>query len=113
MPLVDLNKPGEKKKVIWAAVLGLVAIIFLWWTFFGFGSRTTARTTARATASPTPARAGQQSNGTATNGQQPTADVRDLAKTLEPIRYQAPSYDAPEAKRNIFAYYVPPKPTPK
>jgi hypothetical protein len=64
MPLVDLNKPGEKKKVIWAAVLGLVAIIFLWWTFFGFGSRTTARTTARATASPTPARAGQQANGT-------------------------------------------------
>src|SRR5689334_2720519 len=112
MPLVDLNKPGEKKKVIWAAVLGLVAIIFLWWTFFGFGSGTTSRTTARATATPTPARTGQPANGSAANGQQPTADVRDLAKALEPVIYQPSAYDAPEAKRNIFAYYVPPKPTP-
>ncbi|HEX7295543.1 MAG TPA: hypothetical protein VF251_07305, partial [Pyrinomonadaceae bacterium] len=35
---IDLNKPGEKKKLIWAGVLGFVAIVFLWWTFFGFGS---------------------------------------------------------------------------
>jgi hypothetical protein len=111
MPLVDLNKPGEKKKLIWAAVLGLVAIIFLWWTLFGFGNRTTARTTARATASPTPIRGdGQQPPGPA-NGQ-PSADIRDLAKSLEPITYRPLSYDAPEAKRNIFAYYVPPTPTP-
>ncbi|HEU4435048.1 MAG TPA: IPT/TIG domain-containing protein [Pyrinomonadaceae bacterium] len=110
MPLVDLNKPGEKKKVIWAAVLGLVAIIFLWWTFFGFGSSTPSRTTARATASPTPVRSGQPANGQA-NGQ-PSADIRDLAKSLEPVTYQPPSYDAPEARRNIFAYYVPPTPTP-
>ena len=111
MPLVDLNKPGEKKKLIWAAVLGLVAIIFLWWTFFGFGSSTPSRTTARATASPTPVRSGQPTNGQS-NRQEPSADIRDLAKSLEPIAYQPPSYDAPEAKRNIFAYYVPPTPTP-
>ena len=111
MPLVDLNKPGEKKKVIWAAVLGLVAIIFLWWTFFGFGSSTPSRTTARATASPTPVRGGQPTSGSR-NGQQPSADIRDLAKALEPVRYEPLSYDAPEAKRNIFAYYVPPTPTP-
>jgi len=111
MPLVDLNKPGEKKKVIWAAVLGLVAVIFLWWTLFGFGNSTTPRTTARAAASPTPVRGGGQQPTAPANGQ-PSADIRDLAKALEPVRYQPSAYDAPEAKRNIFAYYVPPTPTP-
>ena len=36
MELADFSKPGERKKLIWAAVLGLIAIIFLWWTFIGF-----------------------------------------------------------------------------
>jgi hypothetical protein len=36
MSLVDLSKPGEKKKLIWAGALGLVSIIVLWWTFIGF-----------------------------------------------------------------------------
>ena len=54
MALVDLNKPGEKKKLIWAAVLGFVAIVFLWWTFFGFGSSSSSRATARPQATPTP-----------------------------------------------------------
>jgi hypothetical protein len=110
MPLVDLNKPGEKKKIIWAAVLGLVAVIFLWWTFVGFGSsssRATARPTATASATPRP---GQQN---AANGdQRASADILDLA-AFRPVDFQPSSYDAPEARRNIFSYYVPPpKPTP-
>jgi IPT/TIG domain len=110
MPLVDLNKPGEKKKLIWAAVLGLVAIIFLWWTFFGFGS-STSRATVRPTASPTPARAAGGQNNPAANGRA-SQNVLDIS-TIRPIVWQPPSYDAPEAKRNIFAYYVPPqKPSP-
>jgi hypothetical protein len=111
MPLVDLNKPGEKKKLIWAAVLGLVAIIFLWWTFFGFGS--SSRTTQRvANPQPTPQPAGQNSTGTGNGRQRASSDVLDLA-LYRPIDYQRSSYDAPEARRNIFAYYVaPPKPTP-
>lgn len=123
MALVDLNKPGEKKKVIWAAVLGLVAIIFLWWTFFGFGSRT-SRATVRPTATPTPrgtTGTGAQEN-TAGNNIQPSTTVLDLAN-YRPIEYRNSSFDAPEAKRNIFAYYekpvqvetpkpAPPTPTP-
>ena len=35
---IDLSKPGEKKKLIWAGALGLVAIVVLWWTFIGFDS---------------------------------------------------------------------------
>ena len=41
MELADLSKPGEKKKLIWAAALGFLAILFLWWTFVGFGSAPT------------------------------------------------------------------------
>lgn len=110
MPLVDLNKPGEKKKVIWAAVLGLVAIIFLWWTFFGFGSSSSRTTQRAANPSATPRPAGQSNTGN--GGQQASSAARDLAD-YRPIDYQRSSYDAPEARRNIFAYYVPPpKPSP-
>ena len=112
MALVDLNKPGEKKKLIWAAVLGLVAIIFLWWTFFGFGSSSSRSTQRAANPSPTPRATGQNStSNTGNGGQQASADVVDLSH-FRPIDYQRSSYDAPEARRNIFAYYVPPKPTP-
>lgn len=111
MAFVDLNKPGEKKKVIWAAVLGLVAIIFLWWTFFGFGSSPSRTTQRAANPSATPRPPGQ--NNTGNGGQQASPDIRDLANSLTPINFEPSSYDAPEAKRNIFAYYVPPpKPTP-
>src|SRR5688500_16879115 len=111
MALVDLNKPGEKKKLIWAAVLGFVAIVFLWWTFFGFGSSSSSsRATARPQATPTPQRPGGQNN-TATNGR-PTVNGVDVS-VLRPIDFQHSSYDAPEAKRNIFAFWVPPpKPVP-
>jgi hypothetical protein len=110
MPLVDLNKPGEKKKLIWAAVLGLVAIIFLWWTFFGFGSGGSTRATIRPAPSPTPQRTGGPN--IAARGAGPSRAVRDLAD-IRPISYEPLAYNAPEAKRNIFAYYVPPvAPTP-
>lgn len=120
MPLVDLNKPGEKKKVIWASVLGLVALIFLWWTFVGFGS-SSSRTAARTTPQQNPQRPGQGSAQGSTGGRQqnqpvndtPSQAVADISKYRE-IDYQPSSYDAPEARRNIFAYYVPtPKPTPE
>ena len=54
MPAVDLNKPGEKKKLLMAAVLGLVAILFLWWTFVGFGSSGSRTTVRPPTASASP-----------------------------------------------------------
>ena len=122
MPAVELNKPGEKKKLIIAAVLGLVAILFLWWTFVGFGSSSSgSRATVRptATASPSPQRAGvgarpgdnrpgdnrQGANGSA-------AGVFDPS-SLREVEFVPSSYNAPEAKRNIFAYYVPPPPVVK
>src|SRR5215213_3705760 len=108
MELSDLSKPSEKKKLIWAAILGFVAIVVLWWTLIGFGGGTPpATTSARRSPSPAPQRAatqvGQRSNGTA------STEVNDLTAFAE-IQYQPSSYNPPEAKRNIFAYYEPPPP---
>ena len=105
MQAVDLDKPGEKKKLIMAAVLGLVALVILYWALFGFGGSTTT-TTPRAAATPTPARnpSRQQNNTSATTA---SPDVANLA-LFAPIEYTPSAYTAPEAKRNIFAYYVAP-----
>lgn len=108
MQAVDFTKPGEKRKVIWAAVLGLVAVVFLWWALFGFGSSKSPNTP-RATATPAPSGPGSRTTQTAaaTQTQTPSTDVLNLAQ-YAPIVYQPSSYTAPEVKRNIFAYYVPP-----
>jgi hypothetical protein len=107
MQLVDLSKPGEKKKLIWAAALGFLALIFLWWILIGFGSGAPA--TAKATPSPTPQPRPAVRNSGGTNGVV-TPDVRNAA-AFSPIDYQKSSYVAPEARRNIFAFYVPPPPS--
>lgn len=103
MPLVDLNKPGEKKKLIFAAGLGLGAILVLYWVLIGFDNRPPVTKTATASATPR----------TTTTTQRPVAVVPasqaviDAAK-MAPIEYLPSSYSAPEAKRNIFAYFEPP-----
>src|SRR5215216_1489836 len=106
MALVDLSKPGEKKKLIWAGALGLVAIIFLWWTLIGFNSGTSTSSTARPAATPTPARGTPAAR---TDNSTPPADLAAFTT----IDFKRPSYSPPEARRNIFAYYVPPRPAPK
>jgi hypothetical protein len=111
MQRVDLSKPGEKKKLIAAGGLGLAALLVLYWVFIGFDSGT--RTAARPQPSPSPQqRAGQTTQRP--NGPAVSPDVMDAAKWAE-IDYKMSSYNAPDARRNIFAYYEPPvlaKPAP-
>lgn len=106
MQAVDLTKPGEKRKLIWAAILGFVAVMFLWWALIGFGGSRNSNTPARATATPAPASRTTLA-GAPRQTPTPSADVVDIAR-ITPIVYTPSSYSAPEAKRNIFAYYVPP-----
>ena len=101
MQRVDLSKPGEKKKLIGAAVLGVVALGVLYWVLIGFDSGTPA-TTARTQPSPTP-----QTRTTQTGTRPPSQEIVDLGRFTQ-IKYEPSSYNAPEAKRNIFAYYEPP-----
>jgi len=42
MQIANVANQDDQKKVIWAILLGVVAIVFLWWTFFGFGGNSTA-----------------------------------------------------------------------
>jgi hypothetical protein len=108
MQAIDLSKPGERKKLIWAGALGLAAIIVLWWVLFGFGGSSNPNTTARTAKAPTLA-PGQTQPGVARPNSVPP-EVASLAD-YRPVEFLPTSYNAPEATRNIFAYYVPP-PTP-
>ncbi|HEU4837505.1 MAG TPA: hypothetical protein VFS90_23955, partial [Pyrinomonadaceae bacterium] len=105
MALVDLSKPGEKKKLIFAAALGLGAILVLYWALIGFDSRPTP--TNRPTASATPTRPTTTAAQRQTTQAPVSPEVQNLA-AFAPIDYTPTSYNAPEAKRNIFAYYEPP-----
>lgn len=100
MQAIDIRNPNERKKLILAGVLGLLAIILLWWALFGFGSGGTqvARVSPRPSPTPQP-RPGEQ-----------VPAQNDLVDQLRVIKYDYPSPFASEAKRNIFVYYEPPKP---
>jgi len=103
MQAVDLNNPGEKKKLIWAGLLGLVALVFLWWALIGFGSssKPASKPAAVATAKP--------NQTTKPPGGETTEDL----SAIRPINFQHTPSNVPEAKRNIFAYYEPPAPKEK
>ncbi|MEK6280000.1 MAG: hypothetical protein AABN95_06565 [Acidobacteriota bacterium] len=100
MQAIDIRNPSERKKVIGAGVLGLLAITLLWWTFIGFGgsnNNVSQRVAPRPTPRPSP------------RVVSPTLEA-NVIDQLRPINtaYSLPS--VPEAKRNIFVYYEPPPP---
>ena len=101
MKFFDPNNPNEKKKMIAAGALGLVAIIVLGYVFFGGSSKPASNTIAKGP-SPTP-RVGNVISD-------PPPD--DPSKYTE-IIYTGTVPAATEANRNVFAFYEPPPPTPK
>lgn len=111
MQLSDIKNPNERKKLIGAGVLGLVALILLWWTFFGFGSSTPNKVAQRPAPAPTASPVFRE--GTPVGDQ--TVDVLDQ---LRPVNAEYTLPAVPEARRNIFVYYekpppvVPPPPSP-
>jgi hypothetical protein len=109
MQLSDIRNPGERNKLILAGVLGIVALLFLWWTFFGFGSSSSKLPSTRATVPPAPSGVtrGTTNKGAAQTAVEPTAtDLNDL----RPVRFDFVPVSVPEARRNIFVYYEPPPP---
>lgn len=112
MAFLEGKSSAEKKKIIAAAVLGVVSLLALYMafgrSFFG-GSTTTATT--KASPTPTPK---TQANSTNTGNQLrvPAADD-NVENLIVPVVYiPGNSYGAPDAGRNIFAFYEPPPPTP-
>lgn len=107
MQLFDPNNPNEKKKIIVAIVLGVVAIGVLGYLFLGSGSKkpTAIANQTNARVTPTPARP---------TSTQPLPDMTsDDLTNVQPIRYNPTIPAASDADRNIFAYYVPPPPAVK
>ena len=103
MQLFDPNNPNERKKIIAAAALFVVAIAVLGYVFFGGSSKTPATISTVSKPSPTP-------NRVAAKEPEPP----DHPSIYRPIVYNGTIPGASEADRNIFAFYEPtPKPTPE
>jgi hypothetical protein len=106
MQATDIRNPTERNKLILAAALGLIALLFLWWTFFGFGSSSTngpARPAAQST--PSVANRGVPAKLSPPSAVESNAPAQD--DPPRPVVYRQP-VSAPEAGRNIFVYYEPP-----
>jgi hypothetical protein len=107
MATAVIKEPKDQKKVIMAVALGVLAIIALWWTFFGFGGSSKpqprASNRAVANASPAPRVVEQISTQPDTTNDSPYVAVIVVPNTPPQVA---------EPRRNIFAFYVPPTPTP-
>jgi hypothetical protein len=108
MQLFEGKSPAEKNKLILAIVLGGFAVIALAYTFGGsfFGGKKKV-TTSASTPTPTP---DSKNEALALLD---TAAIDDLYSNT-PVNYNVASFFAPDAGRNIFAFYEPPpyQPTP-
>ena len=110
MQASDIRNPSERNKLILAAGLGLIALVFLWWTFFGFGGSSNPGPTKPVSQTAPP---GGNRSGVPRPASQAPVELKgdDLAQ-LRPVNAVNPPASAPEPKRNIFVYYEPPKPIP-
>ena len=107
MALFEGKTSSERNKIIAAAVLGVVALIFL---YLAFGRSPGGTTTATTKSSPTPNPAGLTININRPVATLPTASEQDFAYQTTPVLYQPGNAFAPDAGRNIFAFYEPPAP---
>lgn len=106
---INIKDPAERNKLIAAVVLGLVALIALYMAFGRgiFGGTSTAGSASTPTPKPT-----------ASPGERPAQDQRitkeeqDFIYQTTPVVYNPGTAYAPDAGRNIFAFYEPPPPTP-
>lgn len=106
MKLFEGKSPTERNKIIAAMVLGLLSLVALYFAFGPSGKKTT--TTASKSPTPKPS----VSPGTSSEQQMPSLDAIDSVYGSTLISYNGESMSAPDAGRNIFAFYEPAPPTP-
>jgi len=106
MKFLEGKSPAEQKKILAAALLGLVAVVALYLAFgpsFG-GSKVNVKVTATPRPSVTPRNTDDRPI--------PTVDEQDFVYQTTPIDYQPGAFGAPDPGRNIFDFYEPPPPCP-
>lgn len=109
MKLFAGKTPTERNKIIAAIVLGVMCLFVLFMTFGrGFFS---SKPTVTVKSSPTPKPSGSPS-GNKDNSTMPTLNQMDEVYSTIPVVYNQSDFYAPDAGRNIFAFYEPPPPTP-
>jgi len=114
MALFEGKTPSERNKLILAIVLGALALVALSYMFFGSSSTPTRVANANGARTVTT----QTTTTTATAARTGTSvltpdELRAGADQMpRPIDINISLPAVPEAGRNIFAFYVPPKPTP-
>jgi len=107
MKIFEGKSPAERNKIIAASVLGAMALLVVVYNVMNlYPSRKTSVTV---TASPTPTVSPRQNLETVA---MPSREEELLEYTTTPIFYRPGSFYAPDAGRNIFAFYEPPPPTP-
>lgn len=107
MGIFEGKSPTEKKKIIAAGVLSLLALLSLYIAFgrglFGSSAKVAV------TASPKPSISPKISGGEL---KMPTQGEQNFDYQTTEVVYNPGSYAAPDAGRNIFAFYEPPPPIP-
>ncbi|MCS6874107.1 MAG: hypothetical protein N2Z23_00565 [Pyrinomonadaceae bacterium] len=107
MKVFENKSDAEKKKIIVAIVLGVLALASLTYTFSGiFVSRKAKAITPPVTNISTSERKNQP------NEDLPSQTDIESEWLTTPVVYSPSSFVAPEPRRNIFAFYEPPPPTP-
>ena len=102
MAVIQTNSPADRKKLIAAIGLGVIALAVLSYALFGSSGASKPPTGPRATGA----------QGQATNGKINPPPPDDPG-TLQPIPPSFSIAAGSEPRRNIFAFYVPPpKPSP-
>ena len=111
MKIFEGKTPAERNKLIAAIVLGVMAVIALAYTFGGMFFSSKKKPTVTVSVSPTPTPK-TSTTGDTQNASLPSQTEQDLTYTTTPVIYNPDKFYAPDAGRNIFAFYEPPPPTP-
>jgi len=107
MVAVTTNSKSDRNKLIAAILLGVLALLSLW---FAFGGSVTGSKGPTASATPT-ARSNSTSRASS-DSNSINQEAQNFTYETSPIEYSPRFLAAPDPGRNIFAFYEPPPPTP-
>jgi hypothetical protein len=110
MKIFEGKSPTERNKIIAAIVLGALALFAIGYNVIGFYP--SRKTTVTVSTTPTPGTTVSPNRGDTQISSLPTAEETDFVYTTTPVVYNPGMFYAPDAGRNIFAFYEPPPPTP-